>query len=192
MPILGTVASSILSYLNPSSGYFSIATGAGDNSSPSVNFSNIPQTYKHLQIIATTKNTVGTSDWDALIMRFNNDSGASSYITATYFYYVSANVAQYGVTNPYDRMVPSYLPMNGSSIGSANVGCAVITIMDYANPNKFKSVLGKGGTNWGNGTGANLWSGSVWKSTNPVTSIQIGAQAGNFANGAVVGLYGFN
>lgn len=191
-PIIGVIDSGKSGHLTPASGYYSIATGYGTGSSTTVNFTSIPNTYKHLQIIATCKSTSNANDWDAFIMRINSDSGASSYITAQYFYYVGANVAQYGVINPYDRMIPAYLPFDGSSIGTATVGCAVITIMDYADTTKFKSVLGMGGNNWGNGTGMVNWSGSIWQSTNAITSIQIGTQAGNLANGSVVGLYGFN
>lgn len=156
-----------------------IATLNGTGSSASVTFSNIPQTFTHLQIKA---NVFTTASNYGLSLTFNGDTG-SNY---TYHRlsgdgsgtYSSAATSQtysqfWGISQGTDTTYPTNF---------------ILDILDYTNTNKNKTnriLIGKDS----NGSGeVGLYSG-LWLSTNAITSITISSGI-NFATTSRFDLYG--
>ena len=143
----------------------------------SITFSNIPQTYSHLQIRSITKVSADGNP----ILRVNSDT-AANYV----FHQVvgdgtsassSGGTAQTFIYQPY-------------ALAAGNMAM-IIDILDYANINKFKTIKTFGG-NDNNGSGYSpieLMSG-LWRSTNAITSITISGNGFNLAQYSSFALYG--
>jgi hypothetical protein len=136
----------------------------------SVSFTNIPNTYTHLQITAGGRE---------ILFRFNSDNGSN---------YNSHQIYGDGAT------VVSNVKGTGTSgwltyWSSSGVGAAVFDILDYANTNKYKTTRSLGGHDL-NGSGFILFRSGLWMSTAAITSISIFADAGNIAQYSQFALYG--
>jgi len=153
-----------------------------------IEFTNIPQGYKHLQIRAITKNTgafAGTLDsW----MTFNSDSG-SNYS----FHQLQGNgaaAASAAGTSQTRVRIPNQSP--GANSTANTFGSAVIDILDYANVYKYKTTRSLYGAN-DNTTNTEyrifLHSG-LWMNTAAITSITIVPETANFAQYSRFSLYG--
>lgn len=153
-----------------------------------IDFTNIPQTYTHLQVRFNARNTgANTNGYQAL--RFNNDATNGNY----YFYHYlqgdgSTTSAAAGAVNT--------LTLAGRSAGAnattGNFGSGIIDILDYRSTNKNKVVRVLTGTdNNGNGV-VELSSGAWLVSSSEITSIKFLAGAGgyNFAENTSFQLYG--
>lgn len=169
MPILGIIASSITGNLVTNS-FESIATVTLSTGASSIDFTSIPNTYKHLQIRGIARNNSTTAnDLEGLLMQYNGDTGSNYSWHALRGDGATASAAA-GATQSY--MYSGYHPTNGST--SNTFAGFVIDILDYANTNKYKTqrVLGSVETNNSSNSQATLFSGS-WRSTSAVTSIKI-------------------
>lgn len=157
-------------------------------SAASVTFSNIPQTFRHLQIIVTARTDVAAES-DVVALRFNGDSG-NNYdrisLTATGGSVVGA-VARAGS-----------LITIGSTEG-ANSRAAVFAptfglIFGYAISGQEKTCLGLS-VNFGNLSADTdvvlALRGGLWRKDNVITSITILPATGpNFVSGSRFQLYG--
>ncbi len=147
-----------------------------------IEFNNIPQTYQHLQIRALVRNTSTSNGYTA---RFNGDSG-SNY-ARHYFIGIGGGtvIAASGTSQ-------TSVVLNDAAISTSNsnvFGTSVCDILDYQNPNKYKTVKTLGGfENNGNGS-IGLLSG-LWMSNSAITTISITPDAGNFAQYSSFSLYG--
>lgn len=173
-PILGTIASS---YLQITSSFYSIASttiGAGGTST--ITFSNIPQTYKHLQVrgFGVFSGTVGTGQF-----RFNSSSSTYSYHalnTDGTNKNSTANSSQsYGTWNG-----------NAGTVSSTPVAW-VMDIPEYTNTSKNKIAITYTGFT---PAGYVELGTSVWQNTAAVTQIDFTNSASTFAQHCVVSLYG--
>jgi hypothetical protein len=124
-----------------------------------VTFSNLPQTYQDLYLIGQISMSSTTS---ASRLRLNGDTGANYYgvwITGTGSSSASSNES--GQTGA--RIV-------GASVGPTTAQSVLtLTIFDYAQNNKQKSVLSR----WGDATAETQATASRWASTSAVTSLTI-------------------
>ena len=132
-PIPGIVASQITGHLSTNS-YFSIATQIATANQTTVTFTSIPQTYKHLQVVAYNGSSSITS---AGYMYFNNDTTATNYYSN--YYYVAGqsgtnNVNSSGGAAPYG---PNFA---GGTLTSFP-GIMIVNIPDYTSTTKAKSAL---------------------------------------------------
>lgn len=181
--ILGIVASGNYPRGYNQSDYESIATvNVGSGGTSQIDFTSIPNTYKHLQIRAlyACSNTAGT-------IRFR--TGGGSIDTGT----------NYNTHNLYG---------NGSSAAAADFGGAaadsgflilagqdtfnyalVLDFLDYQNTNKNKTMRYlNGGDNNGSGT---MGLGSIlWAQTTAIGSVRFYPQAGTFNQHSKFALYG--
>ena len=136
-------------------------------------FTNIPQTFTHLQVRVSGRDLQTFSNFDNLYFRFNSDAGAN------YAYHWlqgdGASASSYGIANS----TFSPIGINPSVNSTANVfGSTIIDILDYTNTNKFKTVRAISGAD-ANGSGyVNINSG-LWRSTAAVNYIEIGGQNTN-------------
>ena len=176
--------------------YESIATSiVSGGSAPTVTFSSIPSTYKHLQIRCFAKGT-GTAGEDRFSaeMRFNGDTSAnysSHYMTANGSSASSGAFTSATLINMAGR---SWIPDSWS--GYANVwGVAIMDILDYASTTKTKTLRTLAGYNSNTtgitGNNINLSSGLWFKTPEAITSINILCdQSASFIEGSNFALYG--
>jgi hypothetical protein len=165
-------------------GYNSIAsTTVGSGGAATIDFTSIPQTYKHLQIRAIGRNTVVNAD-DNINIRFNSDTG-NNY--SLHYLYGNQTSAASGATSSSNLMLGFRVP--GASSSANMFGVGIIDILDYNNANKYKTIRSITGHNQ-NGSGSVwLFSGN-WRNTSAITSISIYYGANNIAQYSSFALYG--
>ena len=160
----------------------------GSGGSPSITFSSIPSTYKHLQIRALVTGTNATQT-GSTSFQLNGDTG-SNYTRhilggggATAFAY-AATVETKGHVYGYNDNLNNVVPMS-----------FVMDILDYANTSKYKTTRVFSGSDR-NGTAPhgdiNLIS-SLWLNTNAITSLSIfigGQDIGQYSSFALYGIKG--
>jgi len=148
--------------------YESIATVlVGSAGASSFTFSNIPQTYKHLQLRIIARTTFNSYD-DYLSMRFNGDSGANY----TYHGIYAQNAippAAYGGGN---QTILSLQRVAGATAPANTFGIVIADILDYTSANKFKTFKNLGGCE-NNTQGSVYLHSGVWQNTAAITSVQI-------------------
>lgn len=151
----------------------------------SVEFTNIPQDYQHLQIRMLSRSTravVGTN----LIFRFNSDTGPNYS-----WHYLAGDGASPSSGGQAPASLPYILKCTGASAGANTFGVGVWDILDYTNTNKHKVSRALSGYD-NNGSGeVSLFSAS-WRNTAAITSITIDdvITTDNIAAGTSFALYG--
>jgi hypothetical protein len=147
----------------PPSDFDSIATvTVGSTSQTTITFSDIPQTYKHLQLRIMAKGNLATTVY-SVGMRFNSDSGTN------YSYHrLTGNGSSASSTGSYPQ---STIYFDATGTTATNIFAAsMIDIVDYTNTNKYKTVKTLGGYD-NNGAGSVGLQTSVWSSTAAITNI---------------------
>ena len=188
MPILGAISSAISGNLD-SSAYFPIATTMLATASASVSFTSIPATYSHLQVRGFVKYSNTGNDRSAIHVRFNSDSG-SNYNHGALYGTGAAIASDQAITQSITRFASVAAPSSHSTYTSM-FGMFVADILDYANTNKYKTIIGIGGYDSNSNTYSNvsLQSGA-WLSTSAITSMAITPDSGNWTAGSQFTLYG--
>jgi hypothetical protein len=178
-PILtGVIASGISGNLGPAPvGFVSIATlDVGVGGASSVEFTNIPSTYKHLQIrgIAQSNRPIYTTDnVNIQVGNGSVDTGANYSKHSVYSDFTSST----GTIS--DANVNSTNLINGftTTVVANAFGVFVADILDYTNSSKYKTARMLSGAD-GNGSvlgynpSVGLSSGS-WRSFSTITNIKI-------------------
>jgi hypothetical protein len=186
MPIIGTIASSRQVATPDTGAMFPLQVVTVGASASSVSFTNIPNTYKHLQIRAIARTTrAGNTGIDYIGMRFNSDSSA---VYAYHFLYGSGSTvtAQAGTS--------SNIALGGNALrdGTANFiyGANIFDILDYANTNKFKTIRTLGGVGVNGATSQITFSSGLWRSTSAITSITLTPESDAWKQYSQFALYG--
>ncbi len=165
--------------------FFSIETvTVGAGGAANIEFTNIPQTYTHLQIRGIGR-TARANIEDGLYIRFN--SATTGY--SDHHLYGSGAAASSFANSGSDTEIETYT-MPGNNAASSIFGVAVIDILDYKDTNKFKTLRLIGGfdNNSTNGR-VELVSGN-WRSTNAITSITLIAGNSTWVQYSSFALYG--
>lgn len=150
------------------------------SASASVDFTNIPQTYTHLQLRGMiTLSALGSGD---AFFRYNGDT-ANNYSRHALYGNGTSAVG-------YSEAPTSIQPANYAN-GTAQPSCFVIDILDYKNTNKFKTMRGLCGNDL-NGSGIVMLNSGAWRSTSAITSINIYQNVGSFGTNSSFALYGIN
>lgn len=186
MPILGTIASSRLVATPDLGAMFAIQTVSLGANVNSINFSSIPQTYKHLFISIAGRSTRNDTN-DSASFQFNgaggtnytrfevqSDAGGSFFQDST----VATNELRQG-------NAPA------SQVDAFSYGAIRLWILDYSSTTKSKTFRGYGGGSQ-NST-ARLFHGSgTYTPTTAITSISFGVQSfiANWVAGTTATLYG--
>lgn len=181
----GEVGTSLLagnSFFDPAATWL-IQRVNGTGSSATITFSNIPQTYQHLQIRLLAR-TTSNYQRDTVFVRFNGDS-ASSYPWHRIQADGSSATAYGTTTNNYIQT--TNIPAN--TLGANIMGAGIIDIHDYASTTKNKTLRHIGG-NDSNGAGYLLLTSGLWMSTSAITSITL-LTDGNFTTSSTFALYGY-
>lgn len=185
MPILGVIASSLRTAADTGAMFPLQVITVGPAGATSVSFTNIPNTYSHLQIrgIARVDNT-GTVGNDNVEARFNSDTG-SNYD----FHYLYGNGSSAGAGNGTNQTYMLCGKPSNASATSGVFGGFVIDVLDYANTNKYKTVRVLTGVD-NNGSGQMFFNSNLWRNTNAITSMSFFYQSQKFVEGSQFAIYG--
>jgi hypothetical protein len=162
--------------------YESIATiTVGSGGQASAEFTSIPSTYTHLEVRFASANATGSN---RIRMQINSDTG-SNYSTHLLLGDGSSAASVAGANT--DKIA-----VGAATGGTTSVfAVGVVSILDYANTNKYKTIRSLSGLD-NNGTGeVDLNSGS-WRNTAAVTSLKLFWDTGNAAQYSSFALYGIN
>jgi hypothetical protein len=160
-----------------------IATTTLSTATSSVTFSNIPQSYEHLQLRIFGQ-TSGTAYGR---LAFNSDTTNANYRG----HYLAGDGATV-VAGAWGQAYPGVL-VNGnggwSNSSSSAFSNTIIDILDYANTNKNKTTRTLAGYD-NNGSGNVEFQSGLWLSTAAVTSVSLSLNANNFTQYSSFALYG--
>lgn len=146
-----------------------------------VTFTNIPQTYKHLQLRCFFLGDT-TTGYD-VSMQFNNDT-ASNYRWHRLYGNGTSALAQGAVSATTGMYVAA------DAARTLYPVAAIIDILDYTSTNKNKTVRNFTGHDQNGGGAVALWSNLWMNSTTAVSSIKISVASNNFAANSNFALYG--
>jgi hypothetical protein len=155
----------------------------GSGGASLLTFSNIQQTYKHLQVRFTGRSTLN-AEYDNLSFYFNNDT-ASNYSTHSLFG-TGPSVSSNAFTSSVRIYLPSQLAAGTYTSNSFSGG--VIDILDYASTTKNKTTKTLHGGSTSGTSMISLASGN-WRSTSAITQISF-ETSGNIAANSRFSLYG--
>jgi hypothetical protein len=147
----------------------------GSAGTSSISFSNIPNTYKHLQI----RFIYETGDWGTF--RFNGDTTSSNYRSHT----LTGN----GSTASSGTAANIIYEPQSSNGGNRNTYAGIIDILDYSSTSKYKTTRSLEGTDI-NGSGYIILNSGLWMSTAAVTSISMTRNTTDWGNYSQFALYG--
>ena len=167
--------------------YESIATTTvGVGGTPTVTFSSIPSTYKHLQIRAIGRTDRTTAAIDGFRIQFNNVTTTAQYRS----HFIVGTGAIAGSADEGNTAGIINQRFSTQIATSSMYGAAVIDILDYANTNKYKTARCLGGTDQ-NGSGEIYLTSGVWMNTAAISEIDIVPNIGtNFVQYSQFELYG--
>ena len=164
--------------------FFSITTTTLSSAQSSIEFSNIPQTYTHLQIRGIARSTNATNG-DYIYVQFNSDTGNN------YTYHQLSGDGASATSAAGTSQAGAGTPRISAGSDTASVfGGVIIDILDYRDTNKYKTIRTIGGYD-NNGSGVVRLTSGIWLNTSAVTSIVIkSGNAGNLAQYSSLALYG--
>lgn len=168
MPIIGIIASSISGNLwAPGKDYDSIATvTVGTTGIQQIDFTSIPQTYRHLQLRIMMK-ADSSSTPENYYLQINSDTGNNYAI-----HQLSGNGATASAggtsTGAYQGVGPNAVPSNNE----ANVfAVSIYDILDYKDTNKYTTARGLHGYD-ANGSGSICLQSGLWLNTAAITALR--------------------
>ena len=186
MPIPGIIASQISGHLTPpdTGAMFPIGMYQLNAATASITFSNIPQTYTHLQLRSLSQRT--DANGDGLIVRFNSDTG-SNY--NNHYFNGNGSAVGAGFLNTGVWATGCYTGFSSGTSAGAFAG-TICDILDYTNTNKYTTTRSLSGwSNNSSGEGVGMSSG-LWRSTAAITSITIIDPSTNLNTYSSYALYG--
>ena len=167
--------------------YEQIATIFGTGSATSVLFSNIPQTYKHLQLRAMIRTSFNANVDTIFAFNFNNNTNDTQSAVHR-LYGTGASVFSTGSTGNYSAAL-GLTPANTSTANAH--GALILDVLDYNNTSKLKtlrSMYGMTGTTQPE-VGMHSALPTAILGTNAITTMQI-AFNGNITSSSRFSLYG--
>jgi hypothetical protein len=177
MPILGTVASQFSG--KPFSSFESIATITGISSGQTFSFSNIPQTFTHLQLRAISRVSLGSYTFSGYSMRVGNGSVDTGSNYSNHRIYTSGNNSIFADAGANSSTLDGPFFTANNAIAS-NVAVTIMDILDYNNTSKYKTFRmitgfennGSGDSGWtANATAGINFSSGAWRSTSAIDTI---------------------
>lgn len=170
------------------SDYESIATVtiSASGGSYSIGFTNIPQTYTHLQVRGLLRSNRGSSAVEGLNMRVDDNSGAN------YAYHRiigdGSSATASGEANQ-TGMPLGGIPASGAA--ASIYGAIVIDILDYTNTNKYKTVRTLIGEDRNGAGSVRFSSGFYFNNTTAISQFYLyGSSSENLSQFSTLALYG--
>lgn len=147
----------------------------------SIEFTNIPQDYQHLQIRYIAR---AETNNDGVWIRLNGDTGTNY---AVHRLSGNGSAASAGAASSQAQTIAAYMAL---STMTANVFAGgIIDILDYASTSKATTLRSLSGAD-SNGSGSIQMRSGLWTSTAAVTSIKIYEGSGDIAEHSTFALYG--
>lgn len=163
-------------------------TAASNGSSTTLTFSDIPQTYTHLQIRGISRATAAGSATIGLLLQCNSDTG-TNYTSSHVVYGNGTSALAAGSSASQTSISVANYPYGGATTNA--FGVMVLDILDYANTNKYKTIRSLNGYEGNDTNGIVTVRSGAWMSTSAITSITIDRGIGtNFAQYTTFALYG--
>jgi uncharacterized protein YukE len=150
----------------------------------SIDFANIPQTFRHLQLLVQARGDTAAAA-AGLQTQFNGDTAANyddQYVQS------AAAVATAARAAAQTSMRAGVISANTSVANAASANR--IDLPNYAGTTFFKHVLGQSGDSAGAGLPVLENNASYWRSTAAIVSIKLFPSAGNFRAGSRATLLG--
>lgn len=157
----------------------SIATATGTGSSATITFSNIPQTYQHLQVRYLSR---GTTD-NVMYLRINSDTGTNYSDHALY-----GNGTSAATLNDVSNTRIAQFRQSDSAT-TTQMGVGIIDIHDYTSTTKNKTVRALTGYD-ANGSGIVMLTSGQRMNTSAITSLTFNVDGGFFSSNSTFALYG--
>jgi hypothetical protein len=183
MGILGIYASQISGHLSaPFDSLQTVTVGSGG--AASIDFTAIPDGYKHLQIRGVGRSTAGGGADVTGRLQFNSDTAAN---------YSTHRMYAYGSSVGADSAANASQISFASILADGNPGyfysAVVCDILDYSSGDKYKTTRSLAGGDYNSGGMAFITSGN-WRSTSAVTSITLFPSSGSWKEFSKFALYG--
>lgn len=162
--------------------YYALASETvGPSGASSIEFTNIPSEYSHLQIRGVYMGTDGT-DWRGISIRFNGNSSAIySYHTLGGNGSSTFSGAATGQTSG----------IAGQAMSSTNMpASAIVDILDYSNSSKTTVIRTISGAERNTTPSEIILSSTMINITNPITNILLYPATGQFRQYSIASLYG--
>jgi hypothetical protein len=171
MPIIGIIDSSKTNSL--ATDFFeSIVSYNATTSTTSTVISNIPQVYKHLRVVISI---AGNGNSNNLSIRPNSDITSNNYIIHRTY---GSGTSNYAYT--YNNVGGWFYNYTNSGVLKV---ASIVDIYEYSRNDIWKNYHSIGGNN-----SANVWNESgMWRSTAPITSLEITFQG---TTGTRISVYG--
>lgn len=160
------------------------------SSQSTVEFTNIPNTYRHLQIRILGRTDRASATLDAARLEFNGDTSSSNYYSTHYLFGTGSGTALSGADGTVSRVV--IYRLSASDSGTNTFGAIISNILDYASGSKHKVIRSFGGMD-NNGSGEVYMQSGMWfpSSISAISSIKITPNVGtNFLANSSFSLYG--
>lgn len=161
-----------------------------------VTFSSIPQTFRHLKIVANIKGTSTSYRYGHIYLRFNGNSGSSSYgglKNQAYNNLWDSSISAFG-TYPTDTLDVGYYVDNYA--GSTNMfGPLTIDIPNYTSTDRNKTTTSMYGffannSDSGQDRATTGYGSGVFFSTGAITEVFVNNYGAQFIAGSTISLYG--
>ena len=132
-----------------------------------IDFSNIPQIYKHLQVRCMLRDESAFSE-RALFMEINGNSPSGSNA----YHQLLGNGSSASSTNATNQgRWSETISVSAASATAGIFAVAIIDILDYTNTNKTKTLRALGGYD-ANGSGKVMLTSYLYNSTNTISSLR--------------------
>lgn len=169
-------------------GAFDSIASAAPTGTGTVTFSNIPQTFGHLQLRIMARSTqAGFATVNTCSIQINSDSGNNYYTN-----YIIATGSGTNASNSWGDSSGMFALLYGASSALSNLfGVTVMDIFDYTSTNKRKTIRANMGAmnNQGDANNEVRLVNWTWANTSAITSLTITTN-NNFADGTTIALYG--
>ena len=180
-----TASSSFTPVSNDPGAMIPISMVTLSSATQTINFTNIPSNYTHLQLRCFARSTSANNTIGACSIRFNNDSNANysnmrfgTFGTGTFADAEASQTSAGGIAW-----------ITGSTAASGIFGAWVTDIFDYASTTKNKTMRTQAGVDFTSGGWAAL-TGNLYVSSSAISQIAITCGDGNFTQHSSFALYG--
>lgn len=160
-----------------------------------ITFTSIPQIYQHLRIIINAKGAGSTYYYGHTYLRFNNDSGSSSYggiKNQAFSVDWTSSISAFG-SYPANTLDVGYYVDSQASIPN-RFGTDIIDIPNYSNSTQNKNTISNHGFITGQSTGQDYttsgFATGTWFNTSAINQIFVNNYGSQWAAGTTVSLYG--
>ena len=172
-------------YVTPSSGSWTLITQQNPSNANSVNFTSIPQTYKHIML--EWVGVYQTSAVQSYTVRINNDSGSNYSMNAFLINggTVTPQIQESGTDISASNFAGSNLSLFGYDVRDTDYGKASkgkLIIFNYTDTARYKHSEWQAYYNITSEGSRNHQGQGVWKSLSAITSIDIVRVAGGNAS----------